>query len=238
MRVNKEARAAAAAQKRADTRERLLDAAMQVIADKGPESVSVEDFVAAAGVSRGTFYNYFPTAQDLILTLNVRISHEIDRRLGGVRTEVTDPAARIAAILHRMWVAFADDPLKAWVAARIEASGAARLLPWDQEFAHLHRRAVEAGRFPPGDIGAVRTIVFGAMRMGVRDLYTGTVDFDHAKPLIAGLLQACGMPPEEAARISAEQAAAARKAMPKPGDGREIDPLGPPVSSTVSSSPA
>ena len=216
MRVNKEARAAAAAQKRAETRERLLDAAIQVIADKGPEGVRIEDFVAAAGVSRGTFYNYFPTVQDLILTLNLRISYEIDRRLGGVRTEVADPAARIAAILHRMWIAFADDPLKGWVAARIEAAGAARLLPWDQEFANLHKRAVAAGRFPPGDATAARTIVFGAMRMGVRDLYTGVVDFDHAVPLIAGLLTACGMPRDEAHAVSAEQAALARKATPKP----------------------
>ena len=30
---------------------------MTVIAEKGPEASSIEDFVAAAGVSRGTFYN-------------------------------------------------------------------------------------------------------------------------------------------------------------------------------------
>jgi AcrR family transcriptional regulator len=217
MRVNREARAAAAAQKRAETRERLLEAAVQVIADKGAEAVSVEDFVAAAGVSRGTFYNYFPTVQDLILALNLRIAHDIDRRLSPVRLEVSDPAARMAAILHRMWIAFADDPLKAWVAARIEASGAARLLPWDQEFANLYGRAVKAGRFAPGDYAAARTIVFGAMRMGVRDLFTGHVGEDHAEPLIAGVLCACGMDREEAAKVSAEQAAAARKAMRKPG---------------------
>ena len=66
MRVNLEARAAAAENRKALTRERLLDAAVKVIGEKGPDASSVEDFVAAADVSRGTFYNYFPTMEDLL----------------------------------------------------------------------------------------------------------------------------------------------------------------------------
>jgi AcrR family transcriptional regulator len=213
MRVNKQARAAAAAQKRAETRDRLIEAAFAVIAEKGPEAVRVEDFVAAAGVSRGTFYNYFPTVQDLILTLNVHMARDVDRSLSPARTDVADPAERIAALLHRMWVAFAQDPLKGWVAARIEASGAARQLPWDEEFAALFRRAVKAGRFPGGDLAAARTVVFGAMRMAVRDLYVGVVDIDHAIPMVTALLCACGMERPEADRISRTQAAAARTGM-------------------------
>ncbi len=210
MRVNKEARAANAAVKRAETRERLLDAALKVVAEKGVEDVSIEDFTAAAGMSRASFYNYYATVPELLLALNVRIQNDINRRLAGVRADVPDPVMRMAAILHRMWAAFAEDPEKGWVATRIEAMAVRRRLGWDDEFASLYRRGVEAGRFVDGGYEAARTITFGALRMAVRDLYVGVVDFDHAIPLVAGILRACGLPAEEAERISREQAAAAR----------------------------
>ena len=73
MRVNLEARAAAAEQRKAQTRERLLEAAIAVIGEKGPDACSIEDFVAAADVSRGTFYNYFPTAEDLLRAVSRKI---------------------------------------------------------------------------------------------------------------------------------------------------------------------
>jgi len=64
MRVNLQARAASAERRRARTRERLLDAAEKVVASKDLQDATIEDFVSAAGVSRGTFYNYFPTVTD------------------------------------------------------------------------------------------------------------------------------------------------------------------------------
>lgn len=210
MRVNLAARAAAAAQRRAETRERLLEAALKVVAAKGAEGLSVEDFTQAAGVSRATFYNYYDTVNELLLALNARISSEIDGRLGGLRTSIADPVVRLAAIMHHIWIALAADPQKGWVAARIESMGAPRRLAWDQEFASLYGRAARAGRFIDGGYEAARTLTFGAMRMGFHDLYVGLVDVDHAVPLIAGILVACGLPRAEAEEISHDQGAKAR----------------------------
>jgi hypothetical protein len=70
--VNLVARAATAQRRRDQTRERLIDAAETVVAEKGVETASIEDFVRAAGVSRGTFYNYFPTATDIVHAMNTR----------------------------------------------------------------------------------------------------------------------------------------------------------------------
>lgn len=54
---------------RALTRERLVTAAAQVIADKGYASASVEDIAEAAGYSRGAFYSNFGGKDGLFLEL-------------------------------------------------------------------------------------------------------------------------------------------------------------------------
>ncbi len=51
----------------AATRERLYQAAMAEYGRVGLESARVEDIVAAAGVSWGTFFHYFPAKEDVLL---------------------------------------------------------------------------------------------------------------------------------------------------------------------------
>ncbi|MGH3152072.1 MAG: TetR/AcrR family transcriptional regulator, partial [Streptosporangiaceae bacterium] len=49
------------------TRQRLYQAAMAEYARVGMEAARVEDIVAAAGVSWGTFFHYFPAKEDVLL---------------------------------------------------------------------------------------------------------------------------------------------------------------------------
>jgi TetR/AcrR family fatty acid metabolism transcriptional regulator len=49
------------------TRRRLYEAAMAEYARVGLEAARVEDIVAAAGVSWGTFFHYFPAKEDVLL---------------------------------------------------------------------------------------------------------------------------------------------------------------------------
>jgi TetR/AcrR family transcriptional regulator, fatty acid metabolism regulator protein len=51
----------------AATRRRLYEAAMAEYARVGIETARVEDIVAAAGVSWGTFFHYFPAKEDVLL---------------------------------------------------------------------------------------------------------------------------------------------------------------------------
>jgi AcrR family transcriptional regulator len=49
------------------TRRRIYEAAMAEYARVGVEAARVEDIVAAAGVSWGTFFHYFPAKEDVLL---------------------------------------------------------------------------------------------------------------------------------------------------------------------------
>ena len=56
------------------TRQRLYEAAMDEYARVGIDQARVEDIVAAAGVSWGTFFHYFPAKEDVLLDASARVS--------------------------------------------------------------------------------------------------------------------------------------------------------------------
>ncbi len=65
------------------TRERLLDAAHELIIRKGAEATSIEEVTELAGYSRGAFYSNFETKEDLICAL-------IERDMARVNAELTE----------------------------------------------------------------------------------------------------------------------------------------------------
>ncbi len=52
-----------------ETRTRLLQAAIEVFAERGYHGTTVDDVVAASETSKGAFYHYFSSKQDVFLTL-------------------------------------------------------------------------------------------------------------------------------------------------------------------------
>ena len=55
-----------AAERRARMHRKLVESALLVFAEKGVDASVIEDVIAAADVSRGTFYNYFRTNGELL----------------------------------------------------------------------------------------------------------------------------------------------------------------------------
>jgi AcrR family transcriptional regulator len=206
MRVNREARAALAEQRRARTRDRLLAAAETVIAEKGVGGVSVTDLARAAGVSRGAFYNYFPTTTDLIAAMNRRVAHHMSGLLADIAGRPDEPATRLAASLHALLAAYRLDPVRGWVAVELASSKAARAPGYEEAFSVLYQEGVRLGQFRDVDLIAAMTLCFGTVRMVQRDLAAGDVAAQ-AEELIALVLTAYGVPFEEARAISRREAA-------------------------------
>ena len=190
---------------RTGLRRRILDAAATVIASKGANTTSLDDFVMATDVSRDDFLTHFPTVMDVLQALNARITRELDWGLEDARNTIDDPVELIAAIMHRIWAATVADPVKGWVAIRLEGSVAPVESVWQEQFDVLHRRAVTDGRFYPTDLRAARSLTFGAFRMAMREYYLGRVGADQGHQLVVMLLVAFGLPRAEALAISQAQ---------------------------------
>ena len=206
MRVNLEARAAAAENRKAQTRERLLDAAIVVIGDKGPDASSVEVFVAAADVSRGTFYNYFPTMEDLLRAVRRKLTDALMAVLDAHLPSSIPASSRLATRLHSHFALVSHDPAWGWVVMRLDATRLGRTPAMEESFDRMYREGVAAGEFRPADPLAVRSLTFGTSRMVQRDILLGLATPEHKERVVALLLVTFGLTPEDAERISRESA--------------------------------
>ena len=63
--------------KKAETRRALSSAALRLADQLGPDGVTVEAIADAAGVSPRTFFNYFPSKEDAIVSVTSRRSSEM-----------------------------------------------------------------------------------------------------------------------------------------------------------------
>lgn len=74
-------------QEPATTRDRILDAATRLFAEKGFGSTSIADILGAAGANSGSLYHFFPTKQDLLVAV-------LDRYLKGIGPMLLEPTWR------------------------------------------------------------------------------------------------------------------------------------------------
>jgi len=65
------------ARQRADTRERLFEAALAEFRSCGIAAAQIDRIAKAAGVVRGTFYFHFPTKDDVLIELQGRTEHQV-----------------------------------------------------------------------------------------------------------------------------------------------------------------
>ncbi len=104
--------------RRADTVERLLDAALETFADLGFAAASVEDVCRRGGFTRGAFYSSFRTKDELFAALFARETGRelarVEQQLEGLEHE-PDP---VAASVERCLSVFRVD--RPWVLARTE----------------------------------------------------------------------------------------------------------------------
>ena len=74
---------------------RLLDAGLQVFAERGYHACRVDDIVRSANTSHGTFYLYFTNKEDLLRALAVDCAHELTVLADTIGAITPDAAGRL-----------------------------------------------------------------------------------------------------------------------------------------------
>jgi AcrR family transcriptional regulator len=152
--------------RRAETRQRLLDAALEVFAEDGFGRASVEDVCERAGFTRGAFYSNFSSLDELFLamweqrsaallealaaSLEDAVADGVDSLEDGIgrlldRIPVDDHWYRVEAefTAHAL-----RDPIRRGVMAAREAHIAATLMPFiDRALTQVGRRVVDRDAF-------------------------------------------------------------------------------------------
>lgn len=95
---------------REDKRRRIIDAAVDVFAEKGFFGAKVSEIAEAAGVADGTIYLYFKSKDDLLISLFEEKMGEIVRRLQELLADIHDPEAKMRAYIHGHLSLVAEQP--------------------------------------------------------------------------------------------------------------------------------
>lgn len=177
-----------AAQRREKTRLKLLESAITVLYEKGLDGVVAEDFIAAAGVSRGTFYNYFTTTNDLILALASAMSDEFVAVVNDYILTCNDPLERLAAgtrLFMQMALRF---PIWGTFLSRVGAGIAVRGQAIEHYIARDLSNALDQGLIQVADVSAARDMVIGGIFYGIGTMAAEPTHEDHPQCLMEAIL--------------------------------------------------
>jgi len=156
-----------AAEKRERMRMRLIESALHVFASKGAEAAVIEDVIAMAEVSRGTFYNYFRTNEELLAAVVKELGNELLALVETVVIQCKDPAERLATGVRMALHTMRAHPLLAQFVAR---SGLAMAAHNSTAMAYLPRdiqAGMDSGRFFLSSVQVGLVLVLGTAHAAV-----------------------------------------------------------------------
>ncbi|MBA4109272.1 MAG: TetR/AcrR family transcriptional regulator [Leptothrix sp. (in: Bacteria)] len=204
-----------AAEKRERMRTRLIEAAMEVFSSKGIDATVIEDLIEQAQVSRGTFYNYFRTTEEVMAAVLQAVGNELLLLVDLAIADRSDPAERLACGVRMVLQTARHFPHAGRFISRVGVSRSTDHLP---TLGYLLRDLVEAneaGRFNLADpmlgldlvVGTTTAALFSlSMRTDLADTYPQEITFQillglgmnraAARKLVDKPIQAVQLPPE------------------------------------------
>lgn len=159
-----------------DTRERILAAAVNCLAEEGYAATTTSSIQARAGVSRGSLLHQFPARDNLLIAA---VQHLADQRTAELERQAWTKPHTIEAAVDELWFTFHGALFRAslqlWVAAQHNPDLAAALAPLEHELGRRIRGLVAElfgkERARDSRFGELVTLLVSSMR-GVALTYT------------------------------------------------------------------
>lgn len=188
-------------ERRQKMRMRLLESALLVYAEKGIDASVIDDVIVKAGVSRGTFYNYFRANSDVVTTLGEILSNEIVSQIEKTVGELPDPVEVLATGLRMFLQTTKDYPHYAsfiWKAGFNAQT--AQYLIYDYLPRHI-KKSVAQGSFRVKDEQIAFEIIVGIMLATIFSLSTRSPGPGYPECMVKHALMALGISEPEAERL-------------------------------------
>jgi AcrR family transcriptional regulator len=140
---------------------RILEAALGVFAARGPDAPVIDDFVQAAGIARGTFYNHFKTVDELLEATSEWTTRETIESIERALTGIDGPTLRLGVGLRLFFARAQRDPVWSRFVAKAGKVGGLELPGRDID------AGIRNGQFRVPSREAARDVVFGAARVAL-----------------------------------------------------------------------
>jgi AcrR family transcriptional regulator len=188
--------------KRERTRKKILEAAFGLIGNENGLAVRIEEICAAAHISRGTFYNYFTSVEQLFEILAIELSHDLNAVLVSTWDETHSHAeGSNAAIQHYLNYA-RRDPAWAWAMVHLSAFGPTfGAESWETCYRSI-AKGIEAGEFDVPNATVGRDLMTGTVMATVRTMLRAGPDRSEPRIVAYHVLRALGVPDARAREVS------------------------------------
>jgi AcrR family transcriptional regulator len=192
-----------AAERRERMRKRLIESAMVVFAEKGVGASVIPEVKAEAGVSQGSFYNYFRTNEDLLAAVGDELGGEMVQLIESVVGDIADPALRVAtgmrcylhlARSHRLLARFLAG---AGLRLLDQQNASFRFLPADLE------EGQKRGTFADVPLNIVLDMIAGTGLVAIDHMARGRTPKDYPDKIVAAILRSLGVTVDDAMRLTA-----------------------------------
>jgi AcrR family transcriptional regulator len=150
----------------AQARERIVDAALDQLAEGGYASASVAAVARRSGVATGTVYRHFPSKQDLFAEVFRRAAQREVDALRATTGRGESAAARLAAWVEAFVRRALAEPVRAYalIAEPVDPAIEAERLIFRRAYADLFAQALRDGdELPPLDADLTAAAIFGAL---------------------------------------------------------------------------
>lgn len=180
---------------RTDTR--ILEAALAVFAERGPDAPVIDDFVKAAGIARGTFYNHFKSVEQLLHATSEwttrELVEEIEEHLEGLES----PSLRLGVGLRLFFAHAGRKPVWSRFVARVWRVGGLELPTRDLE------EGIRLGHFRVPGRESAHDMLFGGIREALQRVGTGAAPAGYGDEVVEMCLQALRADPRRIAAVLA-----------------------------------
>jgi AcrR family transcriptional regulator len=174
---------------------RILGAALRVFAEKGPDAPVVDDFIRAAGIARGTFYNHYQSVEQLLEATSVSIIDSAVQAIDLALAGVSGPGARFGTGIRLFLASAETNPVWCHFVARVWKLGKLEAPRRDL------RNALKQGEFRVPSVDVGMDVVLGGLREALFRMGSERPPPGYRDQVIKVCLQALGAAPDVIARV-------------------------------------
>jgi AcrR family transcriptional regulator len=196
---------------REKTRAWIIQSAIPVFARYGPDAPVIDDFVKAAGVSRGTFYNYFQTTRELLDAIVEMLSNDVIETIVPAVKGMNDPVMRLATAARLYYRKATHDEMFRAFLGSVSSVGALAIERVREDL----QEAMDAGLVKTQDIELAQAIAVGVMVFALKTTAAKSGSEEHGAAVVGAILAGLGVAPariQRALRLQLPAVAAPRTA--------------------------
>jgi AcrR family transcriptional regulator len=204
-RIDLARRAEIAAERRRKTRAAILVAAFRLIGEERGDFQRVEDFCTAAGMARGTFYNYFNSIEQLYEMLADELSRDFDVAVHRVMETLPTATARTAAAIRYYLRAAMDNPRWGW--AMVHTSMGREVFGPDvsARAKATIQDGIAANEFTIDNAELGKALLLGAGLAGILDIVRGRARRNYPEQMARQILMGLGLSSSAADTVITER---------------------------------